>query len=71
MTTLFNTFIDKEKPSMFSINPWGKISLPVFIHNSFSTNKSAEFLPICGGNTRVKGYDLPEPFGVGVNYINR
>lgn len=59
MTTLFNTFIDKEKSSIFNINPLGKISLPVLFYNSLATNKPAEFLPICGGNTRVKGYDLP------------
>lgn len=42
MTTLFNTFIDKEKSSIFNINPWGKISLPVL----FFTTHSLQINPL-------------------------
>jgi hypothetical protein len=61
----------KKNPAFLILIPWVRFLSLYFFYNSLATNKPAEFLPICGGNTRVKGYDLPEPFGVGVNYINR
>ncbi|ECD7244684.1 hypothetical protein E5103_25235, partial [Salmonella enterica subsp. enterica serovar Florida] len=35
-----------------------------------STPEDNSFLPLLGDVARAHGYDLPEPFGINVNYMN-
>lgn len=41
-------------------------------HNAPTTAPQPEhrLLPIWGDEARARGYDLPEPFGIGFNYMN-
>lgn len=35
-----------------------------------TTSDSSSILPFFGDEARARGYDLPEPFGININYIN-
>ncbi len=47
-------------------------AMPTDQHNAPTTAPQPEhrMLPIWGDEARARGYELPEPFGIGVNYMN-
>lgn len=48
-------------------------ALPAAQHNDAPKAKPQpehRLLPIWGDEARARGYDLPEPFGIGINYMN-
>lgn len=48
-------------------------ALPAAQHTEVPKAKSQpehRLLPIWGDEARARGYDLPEPFGIGINYMN-
>ncbi|CAI1994989.1 Uncharacterised protein [Serratia quinivorans] len=55
--------------------PFTQGVLPAANHTAVTAEKSQpqpehRLLPIWGDEARARGYDLPEPFGIGVNYMN-
>lgn len=58
------------KNSAFLVLISGLITSPCTFANSSPETESTEFLPIWGDEARAEGYELPEPFGIGVNYMN-